>query len=158
MKNRSNKVLMNIVKIPDPILKNPNINVEDFDFFDKNLIVNMIYTMNSVRGVGIAAPQVGKNIRFFIALIDKQPLVVFNPKVVKESDRIISFDEGCLSVPGETVKVTRPYEIFVEYQDLKGRIHNKTLEGINSIIFLHEFDHIREEGGKLITDYKQNLA
>lgn len=158
MKNKSGKVLLNIVKVPDPILKNPNEDVVDFEFFDRNLIVNMIYTMNSVKGIGIALPQIGINKRMFVALIDKIPIVVFNPKVVKESDRIISFEEGCLSIPGETVKVTRPYEILVEYQDLKGRTHNKIIEGINSIIFLHEYDHVLPEGGRLITDYKSIVA
>lgn len=153
MKNKSGKILLNIVKIPDPILKNPNTDAKDFDSFDRNLVIDMIYTMNKVRGIGLALPQIGINKRMFVALIDKVPIPMFNPKIIKESDKIITFPEGCLSVPDRLVRITRPYEILVEYQDLKGRTHDKVLEGINSVIFLHEFDHILPEGGKLIIDY-----
>lgn len=155
MKNKKGKNLLEIVKIPSVILRNPNESVIDFESCT-SLIIDMIYTMNHVKGVGIAAPQIGKNIRLFIALIDKQPLAVFNPEIIKVSEKVISFDEGCLSLPGESVKVTRPYEILVKYQDVRGRVHNRVFEGFNSVFFLHEFDHVLPEGGKLITDYLSN--
>lgn len=153
MKNKLGKIFLDILKIPNQILRNPNKEIDNHDLY-KPLIVNMLYTMNKVNGIGIAAPQVGVNERVFIALIDKKPVVFINAKVVEFSSKIISFEEKCLSVPGESVLVTRPYEILVEYQDLKGRVHNKNLEGFNSVVFLHEFDHVLSEGGRLIIDYK----
>jgi len=157
MNNKSGKRFLTILEHPNDILRSPNTEVTDFSAY-RPLVVNMVHTMNKVKGVGIPAPQIGENIRLFIALIDKQPIVVFNPKILEESEKIITLEEGCLSVPGQPVKMTRPFEILVEFQDLKGRTHNRTLEGMNSIIFLHEFDHVLSEGGRLIIDYKATVA
>jgi peptide deformylase len=156
-KNKQKKVFMNIIKHPDPVLRAKNINVASFkenENFNKTLVVNMIHTMNKVRGVGIAAPQVGINVRLFVALINRKPLVVFNPEIINGSPGGINIDEMCLSLPGEKVNIKRPNWIEVKYQDLKGKEHVGRFEGINSIIICHEIDHVQPEGGKLIIDHK----
>jgi len=148
MKKQS-KVFMNIVKYPDPILRTENkIVYNPSEYF--NLAQNMIYTMRKTNGIGIAANQVGKNIQMFIALMNKVPIVMFNPKIIKSSDKIITLMESCLSCPGISVEMTRPYEILIEYVDLRNRVHNRVLEGLNSVVFQHEKMHL---DGILIADY-----
>jgi peptide deformylase len=66
----------------------------------------------------------------------------FNPKVVNMSDEMALMDEGCLSYPLLTLKISRPKEIMVEYQDFNGELRNTKLVGISARCFLHELDHM----------------
>jgi peptide deformylase len=146
------KDLLEIVKYPNDILRAENREIEDPSKY-VNLAQNMIYTMRRVGGVGIAAPQIEKNIRMGVALIDRKPFVFFNPEILNGSPGGKAFQEGCLSVPGKSVLVDRPTWIEVKYTDLKGKEHIKIFEDIDCVIMCHEIDHL---DGKLIIDYEEN--
>jgi len=151
---KQKKMLYDIVKYPDPILSRKDLEaVEDFDSsWLTTMAIDMIYTMRHVGGVGLAAPQIGIGIPMVVALIDRAPVVLINPKLTGHPDeRKVSIPEQCLSCPNESVRIPRYEWIRVDYDDLKGRRKWIELSGINAIIVQHEIDHIL---GKTIMDYK----
>lgn len=111
------------------------------------------YSIRRTKGssvIGLAAPQVGKNIRVFIAFgeIYINPQIIWTPKEGVESSR-----EGCLSLPaGMFWEVTRPYSCILGYSDLEGVWQEKKFNNINARAIMHEMDHL---DGKLCcgTDY-----
>ena len=148
------KQLLDIVKYPDQSLRSTtNEYVEGFGSdWIYSLAINMIHTMKSVRGVGLAAPQIGLPLRIAVALIGNVPTVLVNPKLTGHpEERKAGIEEGCLSCPDESVRIPRYEWIRVDYNDLKGRQKWLELKGINAIIVQHELDHL---DGKLIIDYK----
>lgn len=124
------------------------------------LLDEMEKTCIKADGVGLAAPQVGINLSFFIMLpgpnkrYPKAPHgpreVVFNPKIIKKSTKKISDWEGCLSLPGRRAEVPRYASIQVQYYNEHGKLIEKTYEGFLARLFLHEYDHLR---GVLYSDY-----
>jgi peptide deformylase len=152
-KNR--RKLLNIVKydgdnINSLRMKNVDV-VNPIEY--KDLVLNMIYTMNRVGAAGLAAPQVGENINLFVANMYGKPLVIFNPKIIDAGDGIISIKEGCLSIPNKYVKINRPGTVILEFVDVKNKKHVRTFSGYSSIVICHELDHL---DGKLIIDYDTN--
>ncbi len=151
--NRMNKTVCTIAIDDAPCLRAENIEVEQSWFktdMIKTLATNMIYTMNRVRGIGIAAPQIGINWKVAVAIIDRKPLVLINPTVVNKADDTISIEEGCLSCPDKNVRILRPAWIEVKYNSINGKENVQRFAQIDSIIVSHELDHLV---GKLITDY-----
>lgn len=148
---KDKKTLLTILTEGNTLRSNVTLPITDFksSSFQK-LVVDMIYTMNRVRGVGLAATQIGKAIKLAIAVIDRKPLVLVNPKIVEHSNEKISIEESCLSCPGKSVKVNRWSSIIVQYNNFKGVQCALTVQGIDAIIIQHELDHL---DGKLITDY-----
>jgi peptide deformylase len=116
------------------------------------LLRDMWATMYSVRGVGLAAPQVGLNIR--LSVIDVKPegksqkLVLINPEIVS-LEGSVNDEEGCLSVPGVYAKVTRAVKARVRALDEKGQPYEMSGEGLLARAFQHEIDHL---DGKLFID------
>ena len=110
-------------------------------------------------GVGLAAPQVGLNIRLFV--IDASPMkedfpeidatkrVFINPEIIETSEETIAYEEGCLSVPGIHEKVTRPTEVTMHYFDENFVEHTDTFKGFFARIVQHEYDHLE---GHVFTD------
>lgn len=98
-------------------------------------------------GVGIAAPQVGilKNI-IWVQRFDKEnfPFEVYlNPEILNYSTKKQTFKEGCLSIPNRSDTLyTRAYSIHLKYNKIDGTLHNETVEGLTSVIFQHEIDHL----------------
>jgi peptide deformylase len=123
------------------------------------LIDNMFQTMYNSDGVGLAAPQVGLNIRLFV--IDASPMkedfpgidstkrVFINPEIIETSEETIAYEEGCLSVPGIHEKVTRPTSITINYFDENFVEHTDTYDGFFARIVQHEYDHLE---GHVFTD------
>lgn len=103
-------------------------------------------------GVGIAAPQVGRNLRLFIMAPKPgprypdapaaEPMAVINPEILRRGETLEKGWEGCLSVPGYRGMVPRHVEIDVTFLDRFGVRHNLTYAGFLARIFQHEFDHI----------------
>lgn len=107
------------------------------------ILENMVETMYKANGVGLAAPQVGINKRFFV--IDTGDGVVrkvVNPEILHLSEEIAESEEGCLSIPGIYRKVKRAYEIKVRYMNERGETKEETINGFLAIAFQHEFDHL----------------
>ncbi|MBS9768935.1 MAG: peptide deformylase [Flavobacteriaceae bacterium] len=116
------------------------------------LIDNMFETMYNANGVGLAAPQIGKDIRLFI--VDASPFsedepelegfkkVFINAEITDRQGDEWSMDEGCLSIPGLNAPVSRQDEITITYYDENWEQHTETLKGYAARIIQHEYDHI----------------
>lgn len=142
-----------------PVLRRESDEVPQ-DYADlKQLIADMFETLTQADGCGLAAPQVGKSMRMFIVdgtvLAEDYPecatfkKAFINPEVLEESEETIAYSEGCLSLPGISENVVRPVSVHVHYYDENWQEHDEWLEGFNSRIFQHEYDHIE---GNVFTD------
>jgi len=145
---------------PDPVLKKKSIEVENFDGELRKLAINMINTMYQSIGIGLAAPQIGQNIRMVVLdvsydrekfvnaegdedyrLENYNPFIFINPKIIDHEGET-TYQEGCLSVPGIYEDVNRYEKITFSYQDLSGEEHQMTVDGLFSICMQHEIDHL----------------
>lgn len=126
---------------PDPVLAQRCGRVDDFDMLGR-LLHPMAEVMQHHDGVGLAAPQVGIPLRFFIfALPGDAPELVANPEIVEEGGPVL-LAEACLSVPGLSFEVPRPAKLVVSAQDVRGRSALYDLDGYRAQIFSHEVDHL----------------
>ncbi|MFH2125081.1 MAG: peptide deformylase [Pseudomonadota bacterium] len=142
-----------IKTFPDPVLNRVCRQVNEVDDDLKQLSQDMLDTMYAAPGVGLAAPQVGRDLR--LVVIDctprdqePQPLVLFNPRIVEMEGQVI-FEEGCLSVPDFTSDVTRAERVVVKAMDLEGRPITVEGNGLMAICLQHELDHLE---GRLFLD------
>lgn len=151
-KNKKN--LLEILNESDPRLHAPNSIIQSTEggAFTALLTLaqDMIHTMKSVRGVGLAAPQIGQNIQMAVAVVDKVPVVIINPVILSKAEETIAIKEGCLSCPGRDVRILRPAWIEVKYNSINGKENIRLFGQMNSIIVSHELDHLN---GKLIIDH-----
>lgn len=162
-------MLLEILKYPDPRLREVSKPVTKFDQALKELAKNMLETMYGENGIGLAAPQVGELQRMLV--IDtrprdvegryekmemteleqqiKQPLIIINPEIVKGIGKTY-FNEGCLSVPSFFDEVERFQTIELKYQDLEGKTQHLKVDGLLAICIQHEMDHLE---GTLFIDH-----
>jgi len=133
-----------ILRWPDPRLKQPCAPVTG----DVHaLIDDMLETMYAAPGRGLAAPQVGVLWRLFVMDTTwkegaSDPQVFVNPRITDRSDTLATAAEGCLSIPGVLVDVTRPAEITVTWQDAHGAAHRQVFSGFAAACVQHEIDHL----------------
>ena len=102
---------------------------------------NMFY----YNGMGLSANQIGIKERAFVMISDmetQETITCFNPKLLKESKKLVKLEEGCLSYPDVFLDVDRPESIVVKYEDEDKEVHKVKLEGLIARIFLHEYDHM----------------
>ncbi len=164
-------MVLPIVAYGDPVLRKVAKDI-DQDYPNlKELISNMKETMYNAQGVGLAAPQIGKDIRLFI--IDASPFaedeelseeernqlkdfnkVFINAEIIEEEGNEWAFNEGCLSIPDVREDVFRQESVTFEYQDENFETHQETLTGLAARVFQHEYDHIE---GVLFTDKISSL-
>ncbi len=152
--------ILKILKYGDEKLRQKCKEVSKVSKKIKILAENMIDTMYANNGVGLAAPQVGENIRMFVIDVSAEdeplnPIVFINPKIIKKSGAIKS-NEGCLSFPKAYVDVRRYKNIMVKALDLKGRpfvLEAKDGELLAKAI-QHEYDHLE---GILFIDHSRNI-
>lgn len=140
-----------IIYLPDERLRRVSKPIDVFDDALQQLIEDMFDTMYDARGVGLAAPQIGINIRLSVIDIkgDKtEQLVLINPEVIA-SEGLMEFNEGCLSVPGSYDKVKRAKQVTIRAQDRHGEFYERTAQGLLGECFQHEIDHLN---GKLFID------
>ncbi len=107
----------------------------------RRLVEDMFETMHESKGVGLAAPQVGVNLRVAVIDIGEDPLVLINPQILKHSGKE-TCDEGCLSFPGLTEKVERAKKVVAEATDLDGSVYEIEAEGLLARAIQHELDHL----------------
>jgi len=132
---------------------------KDFKKF-KKLFEDMRETMDDSKGVGLAAPQVGINVRAIVCLFNQGSsnelyVDMINPVIISRSDEMEVGEEGCLSLPGKFAKVARHASVTVKYIDMKGGENTLQLKGLNSVIVQHEIDHL---DGKLFIDRVEEQA
>lgn len=136
----------------DPVLRRETKIVPAVDDGIRRLIDDMFETMRMAKGIGLAAPQVGRTER--VAVVDveggKQPFALVNPEIVSRSSDETKAEEGCLSIPDIFGDVTRPASIVVRALDRDGRPFEVTANELLARCIQHEVDHLH---GKLFIDY-----
>ncbi len=121
----------------------------------KKLIRDMNETMIAADGIGIAAPQVGVNIRLFLVRTDDGYCAYMNPALKGFGWKKIRFEEGCLSVPGVFGPVKRPTSLTITYTNEQGEKKTEKAKGLLARVLQHEFDHIQ---GILFIDKAEKLG
>ena len=165
-------MILPIVAYGTPILRQVSKEITP-DYPDlSTLIADMWETMYSSNGVGLAAPQINRDIRLF--LVDSQQIfenleegekdkypdgpgikqVFINAHVTAVNGEEWAYNEGCLSIPKIREDVVRSEEVTLEFEDEHFELHTATFNGISARIILHEYDHIE---GKLFIDYLKPL-
>ena len=166
-------MILPILAYGDPILKKESEEIDETYTDLESLIEDMFETMYKAKGVGLAAPQIGKNIRLFI--VDGSPFaekeegedddpralgienfkkVFINPIIEEEHGEEWSFQEGCLSIPKIRENVSRKSDIVISYYDENWELKEERYSGYAARIIQHEYDHIE---GILFTDYLSPL-
>jgi len=145
----------------NPVLKQKCLKIEENTPELRKLIHDMWNTMENANGCGLSASQIGKPLKLFIAdsrttfeSLDTESQIIYfekndkgiretfiNAKIISYSEEIWEDYEGCLSIPGLSKKVQRPWEITIEYSDQNFLPQTKTFAGLTARIIQHEFDH-----------------
>jgi peptide deformylase len=141
--------ILDIRVLGDPILRQATTPVAEVTDELRQLVKDMFATMYHARGIGLAAPQVGRTERITVIDVDEQPLVLENPPVTGASGRAKG-EEGCLSIPDIYGDVERPRSVTVRAQDLEGRTFEIEATDLLARCLQHEIDHL---DGKLFIDY-----
>ena len=153
-------MIYTIVIYGNPTLRKPSANI-DASYPDfKKLVDDMWLTLGEASGVGLAAPQIGKNIRLFIvdctpwgeddpSLADYRKVII-NAEIYERSEETSLFEEGCLSLPGLHENVRRPVSIRMRYLDENFVEHDEEFTGKPARVIQHEYDHIE---GLVFTDH-----
>jgi len=135
---------MQIVYYPDPVLQRRAQPVDPAMEGLQELAEEMLLAMQDARGVGLAAPQIGKSLRMFVASESGEPedgLIFLNPEI-RPFGSPKAFEEGCLSLPGVNGMVTRPESVEVNWTDVDGQRKTETFTELMARIIQHEFDHL----------------
>ena len=148
-----------IVIEPDPILRKKSENLEKVDDELRSLLNDMLETMYSAPGIGLAAVQVGILKRLIVIDISKEkdkkdPLFLINPEIISRSKNTSIYEEGCLSLPGQFAEIERPNSCEVEYLDYDGKKQLLKADGLLATCIQHEMDHLE---GILFIDYLSKL-
>jgi len=149
---------LHILTFPDPRLRTVAIPVTKFDKSLENLVSDMLETMYEENGIGLAATQVDYHERIIVIDISderNEPKIFINPEFKILNDKsLLSFSEGCLSVPGVSEEIVRPDSIVLTWQDIKGERFTEKPSGLLTVCIQHEIDHLE---GKLMVDYLSPL-
>lgn len=143
-----------LVRYPDPLLREVARPVERIDGEVRRAAAAMFEVMYGARGIGLAAPQAGWGGRLVVANLSADPerkdqeQIFINPQILECFGEKCE-EEGCLSLPGMSVKIPRAERVEVRYQDLEGREIRRLAEGVEAKLFQHEIDHL---DGILIID------
>jgi peptide deformylase len=160
-------MILPIVAYGDPVLRKIAQPIQQDSLDLKKLADDMFETMYAAAGVGLAAPQVGLNIRIFVVdgtvLNEDDPdhedfdpslvgfkKVFINAQILEEDGDEWPYEEGCLSIPGIRADVYRLETVTIRYRDLDWNEHTEQYEGMAARIIQHEYDHI---DGVLFTDH-----
>ncbi len=138
-----------ILTIPDETLRKPSKPVTAFDASLHELLADMQETLRHYDGVGLSAVQIGVLKRVFIIDVGNGVTEYINPTIVSFSGKQKG-NEGCLSIPNEWHKVTRPNKVTIQFYDRNGAMHTETYQGLQARAVFHENDHLN---GILYTDH-----
>jgi peptide deformylase len=135
-------MIREIVRYPNPGLRKKCRAVKKVGDNIRRLIDDMIETMHAAPGVGLAAPQVGEDLRVIVVDIGEGAFAVVNPKIKKKNRILQTFEEGCLCLPGIVGPVERPSIVTVEGLDRRGQKLIIEAEGFLATVLQHEIDHL----------------
>jgi len=145
-----------LVKYPDVFLRSKSNDVPfPLDEKTERLIKWMYKAMYQHHGIGLAAIQVGYQLRMFVMDCSRSQTnekVFINPEILEKSDETLRDNEGCLSAPGKTGDVRRHIRIILKFQDENGKEEKKTFYDLEARCIQHEMDHL---DGKLCIDYEK---
>ena len=142
--------ILDIRVLGDPILRQSTEPVKEITDELRTLVADMFETMHHARGIGLAAPQVGRSERLAVIEIEGEPLVVINPEIVETSSGKVKAEEGCLSIPDIYADVERPKDVVVRAMDLEGKEYEIEATELLARCLQHEIDHL---DGRLFLDY-----
>ena len=148
-----------IIIEPDPILREKSSPLEKVDNELRKIMDDMLETMYSAPGIGLAAVQVGILKRLIVIDISKEdekknPIFFVNPEIIYQSNKTSTYEEGCLSLPGFYAEVERPTECHINYLDYNGKRKKLEADGLLATCIQHEVDHLN---GVLFIDHISKL-
>jgi len=151
--------ILPILTVPDPVLKQKSLPVEQVDDALRALMDDMLETMYDAPGIGLAAIQVGVAKRVIVMDLapseePRQPRFFINPEILWKSEETAPYEEGCLSVPDIYDEVERPARVRLRYLNYQGEQVEEDAEGIYAVCIQHEMDHLE---GVLFIDYLSRL-
>ena len=151
--------LRQILTEPNEILRKKSLPVDNVDKDLQILMDDMLETMYAAPGIGLAAIQVGVPKRIIVLDIEqkegqKKPLFLVNPEIIQKSKNLSTYEEGCLSVPGQFAEIDRPDRCHLKYLDYYGEKKEINAEGMLATCIQHEMDHLE---GILFIDYLSKL-
>jgi len=148
--------VLSVLHYPNPNLRKKAVPIEVIDTDVKTLANDMLETMYTEKGIGLAATQVNIQKRLIVMDLSEeknQPVIMINPEI-SASEGTEEMQEGCLSVPGFYETVVRPEKISYHYLDTNGERISGTADGLLAVCIQHEIDHLN---GKLFIDYLSPL-
>ena len=140
--------LLEVIKAPDPRLKQVAKPVPKVDDATRKILADMLETMYISDGIGLAATQVGINKRLLVMDLGdgpndgSNPFKMVNPEIIETSDQIKDAEEGCVSLPYQYAKVRRAAEVTVKYLDESGNEKKLSAHGLRAACIQHEIDHL----------------
>ncbi len=151
--------LRQILTEPNDILRQKSLPVEKVDLDLQKLMDDMLETMYAAPGIGLAAIQVGVPKRVIVLDLSskeeqKKPMYFVNPEIINKSKNNSTYEEGCLSVPGQFAEIDRPEKCHIKYLDYHGQPKELETEGMLATCIQHEIDHLE---GILFIDYLSKL-
>ena len=141
--------LLDIRVLGDPILRAETVPVATITDELRRLVRDMFDTMHAAKGIGLAAPQVGRNERLAVVDVENNPIVIINPEVIHAEGKAKA-EEGCLSIPDVYGDVERPATVRVRALDIEGREFEVDAADLLARCLQHEIDHLH---GRLFIDY-----
>ena len=148
-----------ILTEPNPFLRQKSKPVDKVDDSTRELMDDMLDTMYKAPGIGLAAIQIGVPKRIIVLDVSKspekkEPMYFINPEIVSASKNDATYEEGCLSVPGQFAEIDRPDKCHIKYLDYNGESKELKAEGLLATCIQHEMDHLE---GILFIDYLSKL-
>lgn len=148
-----------LIILPDPVLRQQSKPIEKVDAEVLRLADDMLETMYDAPGIGLAAIQIGVPRRLLVIDVaregeEKTPIVFINPEILKVSDDISTYEEGCLSIPDYYAEVERPASLTVQYVGRDGKQQTVEADGLLATCLQHEIDHLN---GVLFIDHISRL-
>ena len=147
-----------ILILPDPLLRKISEPISEVNSEIKKLMDDMLETMYEAPGIGLAAVQIGVLKRVIVIDLSKgekkEPLFIVNPKITFKSKELLSYEEGCLSIPNQFAEVKRPNFCKVSFLDYDGKQKEINAEGLLATCIQHEIDHLN---GILFIDHLSKL-
>jgi len=148
-----------ILTEPNKLLRQISKPVEKVGDEERKLMDDMLETMYSSNGIGLAAIQIGIAKRIIVLDISKEPetkspMYFVNPVIINKNNEKTTYEEGCLSVPNQFAEIERPNKCQIDYLDYNGMKKNLQAEGLLATCIQHEMDHLE---GILFIDYLSKL-
>ena len=139
---------LEIYKLGSNTLRTTAKRISKVDIDTRNLAREMLQSMYSAKGIGLAAPQVGISKELLVIDINfedsaAEPLILINPEITAFGSTLNSYEEGCLSIPGVYLNVIRPSTIKLKFRDEMGRPRKMNADGLLARCIQHEVDHLK---------------